>query len=153
LPREEAAAALTAAGLLRDPSEVAAVADRVRREQLHYLRGRVRRCWQESTEFSRRLTLFGSEHRRRDADLAGRWHRGGRELARAWFGQRVLQLRDGRDPQFPRFFRKWWWLGGGGALYVPAAWSDQRIAAEVAEAVAGFDWFRARSEKRDLEAT
>lgn len=125
-------------GLMHDAAEVNAVRARVVSERRRHGEGRVRRCLQESTEFTRHLHWTGSEHRLRAGLGEGRWHRGGRALRAAWLGQRILQLEQGRPPVFTGFFGKWWWLGGGGALYVPRACSDERIELEVQSAIAGF---------------
>lgn len=137
LTDDEALAIAQQCGLVHDAAEAGAVRTRIARERRHHRDARVRRCLQESTEFTRHVHWYGVEHRQRSGLGEGRWHRGGREVRAAWLGQRVLQLEQGRPPVFTGFFGKWWWLGGGGALYVPRACSDERIALEVHSAIAG----------------
>ncbi|HEX6811307.1 MAG TPA: lipopolysaccharide kinase InaA family protein [Planctomycetota bacterium] len=139
LEPEVAAAALVQSGLVRDAAESETVRLRAARERGRFWRSRIRRCLQESTEFTLRTGLRGRLYRTRGELGDGRWwHGGGRELRRAWLGQRALHLRDGRAPLFPAFFQNWWWLGGGAALYVPRACREDRIRAEVQAASAGF---------------
>lgn len=126
-----ASAALVGAGLLATAGEASRAITLAVDGRRAFVRGRILRCFAESTEFTRRVSWRGVEHRTRGELPAGRWWRGGRELRRAWIGQRALFVLDGREPAFPAYRRNWWWLGGGGALYVPAACSDDRIEAEV----------------------
>ncbi|HEU4418296.1 MAG TPA: lipopolysaccharide kinase InaA family protein [Planctomycetota bacterium] len=134
-----AAAALMQAGLVRDAVESERVRRRAARERARWWRSRIRRCLQESTEFTRCYSLRGCLYRTRGELGEGRWWRGGRELRMAWLGQRARHLSEGRPPLFPAFFQNWWWRGGGASLYVPRACSEGRIEVEVQEASAGFD--------------
>ncbi|HZN41922.1 MAG TPA: lipopolysaccharide kinase InaA family protein [Planctomycetota bacterium] len=133
-----AAAALVQAGLVRDAVEGERVRLRAARERERYWRSRIRRCLQESTEFTRCFSFRGCLYRTRGELGEGRWLHGGRELRMAWLGQRARHLSEGRPPLFPAFFQNWWWRGGGTALYVPRACSEGRIEVEVQEASAGF---------------
>jgi hypothetical protein len=133
-----AAAALIQANLVRDAVESEHVRLRATRESARYWRSRIRRCLQESTEFTRCCSLRGCLYRTRGELGEGRWWHGGRELRMAWLGQRARHLLEGRPPLFPAFFQNWWWRGGGAALYVPRACSEGRIEVEVQEASAGF---------------
>ncbi|MBL8748759.1 MAG: hypothetical protein JNK78_06335 [Planctomycetes bacterium] len=126
-----AGAALIAADLLSTPSEASRAFRLAAGGRRAFVRSRILRCFAESTEFTRRVSWCGVEHRTRGELPVGRWWRGGRELRRAWIGQRALFVLEAREPVFPAYRRNWWWLGGGGALYVPAACSDDRIEAEV----------------------
>lgn len=134
---------LLAARLLRDRDEVRRALSAAASARRRWVLGRIRRCLQESTEFARIVTFAGVEHRVRGTLPAGRWFHGGRSLARAWIGQRALQVLDGRPPLFLAYCAKWWWLGRGGALYVPAACSDDRIEGEVEAAARGDTAWRA----------
>jgi hypothetical protein len=134
---------LVAAGLLVSDDEREGIVQGARTARRRFLVSRVRRCLGESTEFERRVTPTGIEHRRRDAPVAVRCHRGGRRLVDAWLGERVLQVLHDAAPSFGGIFRKWWWLGGGASLYVPAEWSDERTLVEVERCAAAFDRFRA----------
>jgi tRNA A-37 threonylcarbamoyl transferase component Bud32 len=133
-----AADALMQAGLVRDAVESEQVRLRAARERARYWRSRIRRCMQESTEFTRCCSLRGCLYRTRGELGDGRWWHGGHELRVAWLGQRARYLSEGRPPLFPAFFQNWWWRGGGTALYVPRACSEGRIEVEVQEASAGF---------------
>lgn len=130
-------APLLASGLLRDDHEVAQALAAAAAARRAFVKGRILRCLQESTEFTRHVTFAGIEHRTRGELPPGRWVAGGRHLRRAWLGQRALFVLDGRPVLFSAFRQNWWWLGGGGALYVPAACSDDRIEAEVRAAADG----------------
>lgn len=134
----DVAAPLRASGLLVDAAEIEAAQRSAARQREAYLRGRVMRCFAESTEFTRRLHFCGVEYRARGELPAGRWCWRGRELRTAWLGQRARSLFGSRSPLFPAFFQKWWWLGGAAALYVPQACSEDRIDAELKAASAGF---------------
>ena len=131
-----AVAAMREHGVLRSDGEVSAALAARDREELRYLRSRVLRCMQTSTEFERRVTWSGVRCWRRAAASDGRWVRGGKELRAAWMGQRIGQLEAGASPTFGGYFHKWWWLGGGASLYVPGSCSDDRVGAEVAAAAA-----------------
>ena len=134
-PATDAAAATTAfvgAGLLGSAADVERVLAAVATLRARFVRTRIRRCLGESTEFTRRIGLGGVEHRARGELPPGTW-RAGRDARRVWLGQRVLQVLEGRPPVFPAFLHKWWWLGGGGALYVPAAYSEDRIDSAIAD--------------------
>ncbi|MEO6595073.1 MAG: hypothetical protein ABIP94_10015 [Planctomycetota bacterium] len=126
-------------GLLQNEAEWRRVLAMVERDRMRFHRGRIRRCLLETTEFTRSRSLFGCEHRTRGELPPGRWCYGGRQLRRAWLGQRALHLLAGRPPLFPAFFQKSWWLGGGAALYVPLACSEDRIEAEIEAAAVGLD--------------
>ena len=125
------AAVLRSAGLLRDDTEVAMAIARAAAERAHHARGRVLRCLQESTEFTRRVTLRGCEYRRRGSVGEGRWIWGDRSLREAWLGQRVRELRSGTAPVFCAYFQKWWWFGGGAGLYVAPDCNDVWIQEQV----------------------
>jgi tRNA A-37 threonylcarbamoyl transferase component Bud32 len=137
----EAVAALREAGLLVDDHESPRMLARIAAERQRYRRTRVWRCLGESTEFTRRVGWAGIEHRLRGVADDGRWIHGGRELRRAWLGQRVLQLDTGRTPTFSAYFEKWYWLGGGASLYVPARCSGERIPVEVETATDAWSAF------------
>lgn len=139
LPRAIAAPALLRGGLLRDEAEVARAWTGVGIARARYLRGRIRRCLATSTEFTRHWQLHGVLHRTRGELGDGRWWRGGRELWRAWLGQRAMEVLEGRPPMFRAFLRKWWWLGGGGRLYAPRACSEERIEVGVRDAIAAYE--------------
>lgn len=124
----EAEAGLLASGLLRDRGEVEAARHQAGALQRHFDRGRILRCLRESTQFTRRITICGIEHRRRGELPPGRWWRGGEELRKAWLGQRASEVFEGRPPVFPALFRKWWWCGGGWSLYVPGPCEDRKEA-------------------------
>jgi len=143
LSRDAAAEALLGAGLLGSIGEVDRAMRGTAAVRRRWLLTRVRRCWSESTEFSRHVRWWGVEHRTRGELPPGRWWSRLRGLQRVWLGQRALFVLDGRPPAFPAIARKWWWLGGGASLYVPDSCSDERIEAEVAAALAGHARFRA----------
>jgi hypothetical protein len=134
----EALAIAQQCGLVHDATEAAVVRARIAADRRRFLDTRVRRCLQESTEFTRRIQRSGVEYRLRAGLGEGRWHRGRAEQRMAWLGQRRLQIETGRPLTFTGYFARWWWLGGGGALYVPRACSDERIESEVQSAIAGF---------------
>ncbi len=134
---DAARTALIGAGLLSTPAEASRAFALAAEGRRAFVRARILRCFAESTEFTRLVSWCGVEHRTRGELPSGRWRRGGRELRRAWIGQRALFVLEGREPVFPAYRRNWWWLGGGGALYVPAACSDDRIEAEVRAFVDG----------------
>ena len=144
----EHAAAVVAGGLLADAGELEQARLRAARELAHFDRSRVRRCFGESTEFTRALRWNGLEHRLRGPLPAGHWRSGDGALRRCWIGQRALQVFENRPPVFPAFFQKWWWLGGKASLYVPAQCSADRIEAELAVASGGFVLFRTKLEKK-----
>lgn len=145
ITRAAAATALLDSALLRSPDDVDRALARAAAGRLHHLRGRILRCWTESTEFTRRRAWWGIEHRTRGELPPGRWWSGATAPHHVWVGQRARFVLDGRPPAFPAIARKWWWLGGGASLYVPASCSDERIEAEVATALAGHERFRALS--------
>ncbi len=130
-------AAVLAAGLVVDESELAAARAAAARGQQQWDRGRVRRCLDESTEFTHRWSWTGVLHRRRGDLPPGRWQPIGDDVLVVWLGQRALQVFEDRAPSFPAVFRNWWWLGGGGRLYVPAACED-RIEVELGVARQGY---------------
>ena len=138
LSRAAACAAMLPSGLLRDAREVDRVLAASERAQLAFVRSRIRRCLEVSTEFTRRVRWSGVEHRTRGELAPGRWIRGGRELRRVWLGQRAAQVIDAESPMFQAFLQKWWWFGGGGALYAPRACSEARIEAGVSDALAAY---------------
>lgn len=142
LDDESATALMIAAGLLGDEAEGSSARARAAHGRLAFTRGRVLRCFAESTEFTRRFVPTGREHRTRGELPPGRWCRHP-DAKRAWIGQRALFVLDGRPPVFAGFRRNWWWLGGGGSLYVPAPCGDDRLEAEVHAAAAGYSRFRA----------
>ncbi|MFT4511664.1 MAG: tRNA A-37 threonylcarbamoyl transferase component Bud32 [Planctomycetota bacterium] len=129
--RASALVRMRSLGLLHSDAEYQSVNTRVKQLQLHYQGSRIRRCLMNSTEFSCRTQLLGTEYRMRGELPPGRWWRGGRSLRRAWIGQRARHLEQGTQPVFAAFFQKWWWLGGGAALYVPILCEDERIEEEV----------------------
>ncbi len=139
LPHAMIGAALLQSGLLRSEAEVARVMVAAVRARGDFLRTRIRRCLGESTEFTRCIGWRGIEHRARGELGRGDWRCGGRELRRAWLGQRALQLLEGRAPLFPAFRQNWWWFGGGGALYAPAECSEERIESGVRDAIAAYE--------------
>ena len=139
------------AGLLRDAEEGAAAARAAAAAHARYRRARVLRCLRDGTEFTWRLRWWGLQHQRREGLGDGRWFVAGSDARRAWLGQRTLQLHSERAPFFRGYAQKWWWLGGGGALYVPPA-SDERIQAEVQEALAGWNRFVALARGHHVEA-
>jgi tRNA A-37 threonylcarbamoyl transferase component Bud32 len=133
----EAGASLLGAGLLQSAAERDAVVARAAAEQAWHARGRLLRCFRESTEFQVRVSLRGREYRLRGAQAPGRWWWGDRSLRAAWLGQRARQLATGVPPVFAAYFQNWWWLGGGAGLYVPAACSEAWIQEQVR---AARDW-------------
>lgn len=137
-----AAAALRAAGLLRDAAEVDAALALAQRRQWRWQRGRLLRCLTTSTEFTRTWRWCGTEHRLRAALPPGRWVRGGRELHRCWLGQRALQVLEGRAPTLPAYFRAWPWFPGVSAVYVPSQWCEDQVRQELAVAAAGYTRYR-----------
>ena len=134
LSEAQVLAVLCAAGLVRDDAEAAELRHRVARERASFRRSRVGRCLCESTEFTVRWRWSGREFRVRGAAADGQWHHGGRELRRAWIGQRILQLDAGRPLGFLAYFEKWWWLGRKASLYVAPRCSGDRFHAELREA-------------------
>jgi len=139
LSRGDAAAALLGSGLLRDEAEAERAWAAAEVARARFLRGRIRRCLAESTEFTRRPGLRGVLHRTRGELGDGTWRLGGRELRRAWLGQRALQVLDGQPPVFRAYLQKWWWFGGGGGLYAPRACSEEQIEAGVRDAIAAYE--------------
>ncbi|MBX3462308.1 MAG: hypothetical protein KF830_04000 [Planctomycetes bacterium] len=139
LPPPHAAAALLPSGLLPDAAAVGRACAAAARARAGFLRGRIRRCLGESTEFTRVLRWAGVEHRRRGV-AGGPWLRGGRDLRRAWLGQRVAELCQAQPPRFPAFLQRWWWFGG--ALQLPPGCSEAEAAAAVRDAVAAFARWR-----------
>jgi len=122
-------------------------------ETLALLRTRVGRCLQTSTEYLRRWSWRGSEHRRRGPLPAGKWMHGGTELYRCWVGQRLRELFDRQPPVLPAFRRNWRWLPGRNSLYIPATMAGDHRVLQFAEA--GFErhaWLWDRRQDRDLEA-
>lgn len=142
LDDESATTLSIAAGLLRDESEASSARVMAAAGRRAFVRGRVLRCFAESTEFTRRYGWWGREHRTRGELPPGRWRRH-HDAEHAWIGQRALFVFDGRPPVFAAFRRNWWWLGGGASLYVPAPCGDDRFEAEVDAAAAGLARFRA----------
>jgi hypothetical protein len=138
MPRAMAAAALLRSGLLRDEAEVESAWAATGRARARFLRGRIRRCLSVSTEFTRGLEWRGVLHRTRGELGEGRWWYGGRELRRAWLGQRAMQVLEARPPMFRAFLQKWWWFGGGGGLYAPRACSEEQIEAGVSDAIGAY---------------
>ncbi|MCB9876266.1 MAG: hypothetical protein H6835_01580 [Planctomycetes bacterium] len=119
---------LVQAGLL-GAEQRGEVVERVAAARRRFREGRLRRCFEDSTEFERRIRLSGVEHRLRGALPPGRWISGGRELREAWLDQRRRQLDGAEAPVFRAFFHKWWWLGGGAALYLPDTCPEESIQA------------------------
>jgi hypothetical protein len=148
LPHAAAAAALLQSGLLRDESEVERAWAAVAVARAHFVRGRIRRCLAESTEFTRRRGLRGVLHRTRGELGEGRWLSGGRELRRAWLGQRAAHVLDGQTPIFRAYLQKSWWFGGGGGLYAPRACSEETIEAGLRNAIAAYERHADRIEGR-----
>jgi hypothetical protein len=133
------AGALRDGGLLHDDGELAAARHLAAAELQHYERGRIWRCFGESTEFCRTLHWWGVEHRFRGDRLPGRWlprSPGGRQV---WLGQRALQVFEDRPPFFLGFSRKWWWPKGAGSLYVSSDCCDERVRSEVSAASQGYE--------------
>lgn len=147
----EHAECLRQAGLLGTAAELAAALQQAALDRATFQLGRVRRCLQESTEFTWRLCWWGREYRLRAGLGPGRWSAVGGSGRRAWLGQRHLQLAEGRAPFFRGYAQKWWWLGSGSALYVPPA-SDERIHVEVQAALAGWDRAVGMARGRHMEA-
>lgn len=121
---------LVAAGLLPS-AELPLLRALAERQRHHYRRSRLHRCLAESTEFTAATRWSGRQFALRSGFGDGRWWWGGREFRRAWLGQRARQLTTGGPLVFCGYFQKWWWLGGGAGLYVPAAFDEGRVIAEV----------------------
>jgi hypothetical protein len=134
LPRDDVAAVFRARGLLAAPAEAAAAHAQAEREHMAWLRSRIARCRQSSTEFVRRLGWRGIEYRRRGDLPPGRWLTGGRRLLRCWIGDRAAAVLTGCAPTFFALRTTWWWLGGGCNLYVPDPCDDLESALRTAEA-------------------
>jgi hypothetical protein len=127
----DAGTALVASGLIA-AAELPAVGLAAGQLLARWRRTRLRRCLQESSEFERRIHWCGIEHRQRGELPPGRWVTGARRRLRAaWLGQRRLQLADGRSGQVAAYFAPWWWFPGPAAVYVPAAFSDDAVSAEL----------------------
>ncbi|MCA8974778.1 MAG: hypothetical protein KDC98_08650, partial [Planctomycetes bacterium] len=148
LDADAVADGLMASGLVRDAGELAAAVAAAARQREDYRRGRVLRCMQETTEFTRTIRWAGIEHRHRGPLPPGRWlwRRG---LRRCWIGQRARALFGSRSPVFPAFFQKWWWLGGTAGLYVPDACREDTIDAELASAASGMELLARRPMPRE----
>jgi hypothetical protein len=104
--------ALVAGGLCDAPALAAALraAETLNRRGLL---GRIKRCLQESTEFTVERRPWATVHRRREIAPAGEWVEGGPELVRYWIGDRSLEVLQARPPSLA-------------ALQRPAAWSPGR---------------------------
>lgn len=149
LPVAAGVPVLRAAGLLTTDAEAVAVADLAARRHHLWLRGRIRRCLQESTEYSRAIRWNGIEHRHRGELPPGRWHAGARAvLRRAWLGQRALQVREGRVPRLPAFFAGWPWLPCRSAVYVPDSFRGGTVQTELQVLSEGFERHRQLLDRR-----
>jgi hypothetical protein len=134
------AGTLVHSGLLRD-GELATVQDQALRLQNRWLRSRIARCLQESTEFHRRIRFSGVEHCRRGPWPEGTWLRGGRDLVEAWIGERALEVLSGRKPCLLALFRRWPWLPGAHSVYIPAPFTEFSFRAELPALREGFTVF------------
>ena len=137
-------AALRHCGLLRDEAEAAAVLAHAAAARRHYELARIRRCLQDSTEFTRSFGWRGVTYQRRGPLVDGHWLQGGRRLRRAWLGQRVQQLQGDAAWDFLAYFESWWWRGGGGALYVSDRCRGELIQQALESACSAWDRFVGR---------
>ncbi|MBK8096811.1 MAG: hypothetical protein IPK26_06870 [Planctomycetes bacterium] len=140
---------LRAVGLLTSDVEAAAVLELAALRHRLWLRGRIRRCLQQSTEYSRAIRWNGVEHRQRGPLPAGQWHCGPRAfLRRAWLGQRALQVLEGRSPRLPAIFCGWPWLPSRSAVYVPDSLRGVPVQAELQVLSEGFERHRQWLDRR-----
>jgi hypothetical protein len=113
--------AAVAAGLI-SAAEAPLAAARAQRTAAEEVDRRVRRCLTTSSEFIVLRRLGGTSHRRRDCEGPEKLAlRGGRELLRAWMGDRALEVLDGRPPLFSRLVRDRLWPITRFRLYIPQA--------------------------------
>jgi len=120
---------LAAAGLAqRGDSGVERLAAAIARD---WLWARVLRCWRTSTEFVAERGWLRREHRRRGDLPPGRWVAGGRDLARCWEGQRLLEVLEGRPPVLLGIRVMSPWLPGECSVYVPATVAEERVRDEL----------------------
>ena len=143
LPAAVAEAALLQSGLLADAAAVAAARARAAAEQRAFLRGRVRRCLCESSEFTVGLGWSGRSYRRRahqGSVTAVRGRHG--ELLASWIGDRALQVMEGRPPTLVGMFRRWRWLPGASCVYIPGQVHDLDIRREFMILQEGFLKYR-----------
>jgi len=153
VPLDDAAAILADAGLvapgdagLRPAAAALAAA---------FLRTRVRRCLQTSTEFVRGAWAGLVEHRQRAPLPAGRWAAGGSELRQAWLGQRLLAVFERRPPVLGGYRHGSWWRPGRHSVYVPAAISEASLVSELRVLTAGharYRWLLQVGQAEELDA-
>lgn len=124
-------------------ADLEAVRECARLLQIAHLRRRIRRCVTSSSEFERRRGWRATLHRRRAVSLeGGAWVAGGAELGRLWWGDRALEVLEGRRPTLGAF-RKARWPLRGSAVYVldPHA----LLATEMPNLLRGYQRWRALS--------
>jgi hypothetical protein len=125
------------------------------RECVRFLRTRVRRCLQTSTEFVRTARAGSIEHRQRAALPPGRWVAGGADLRQAWLGQRLLAVFERRPPVLAAYRHGSWWLPGRHSVYVPAAISETSLVSELrvlSEGHARYRWLLQVGQSEELDA-
>jgi hypothetical protein len=153
VPVADAVAVLVRAGLVVPGDE--ALVPLAARECARFLRTRVRRCMQTSTEFVRTATAGSVEHRQRGALPAGRWVAGGAELRQAWLGQRLLAVFERRPPVLAGYKHGSWWRPGRHSVYVPAAISETSLASELRVLTTGharYRWLLQVGQAEELDA-
>ncbi len=130
-------AQLTASGLLAgtDAAQARALAER---QQRHWLRRRIERCLQCSTEFDRRRWQGGILFSRRGQQPEGIELVGGPELERLWLGDRALEVLEGRKPMLVAWFRKSRWLRGPGSVYIPRSGAQPDLVSVKQELERGY---------------
>lgn len=134
--------ALMRSGLLQDESMIAAASVRADAEARAWLRGRILRCWRESTDFTVRCNLSGRTWRRRGYDGEVTEIRGGRELIDCWMGDRALEVMENRKPSLVALFRRWRWFPGPVCAYIPASFDATNLGAELMVLQEGFQKYR-----------
>ena len=110
---------------------------------------RIRRCLQDSTEFRVERRWNGTLCERR-GPAPGPVVRvdGGRELIRAWIGERVLEVLDGRPPRLRALFRKSWWFPGQDCVYICAPTRDELSSSHRKSLLEGYERLQAMTTGR-----
>ncbi len=132
---------MVAAGLLQQ-EQLPAVLAEARRLRIAFLRGRVLRCLQTSSEFECRRSWRGTMHRRRDR-AADHSLEGGRELRQLWIGDRAREILLSEQSQLSALFLRSWWSPGRSALYFPKELAADRLSSERSAQLAAFEEFQA----------
>lgn len=130
-------AQLTASGLVT-ATEVTRASGLAERQQRHWLRRRIERCLQCSTEFDRRRWQGGILFSRRGQQPEGIELVGGPELERLWLGDRALEVLEGRKPMLVAWFRKSRWLRGPGSVYIPRSGAQPDLVSVKQELERGY---------------